>query len=159
MEYSLKVTGKKTDQKWLSDLLKKKNLTSDYLRKHHNAYFIDEFCLSIGLNIIVYENVNPPGHPAYSYETMFLEHDFVYQETVSFELDKFNDDHQLGYRAMLEIVFAILESLKNEGVFYHTSGGEILYFKEGRYILNQSYLEFLEEYYGELLGGIDYSLL
>ncbi|WP_171684393.1 hypothetical protein [Paenibacillus planticolens] len=77
---------KKTDELWLSDLIKKKNLKASYLRKYHNSFYIDEFSLNIGLRISIHENSYPPGHPAYSYETMFLEHEFVYQESVSSEL-------------------------------------------------------------------------
>lgn len=158
MEYSLKVNGKKTDEIWLSDLLKKKNLIANYLRKYHNSFFIDEYSLSIGLGISIHENSYPPGHPAYSYETMFLEHDFVYQETVSFELDKFNEHHELGYRTMYEIVFSILESLKTEGIFYHTSGEEIFFYKDGKYIFNGKYLELLKDQYDDLLERLNFSL-
>jgi len=158
MEYSLKTNGKKTDESWLSDLFKQKNLKANYLRKHHSSFFIDEFSLSIGLGISIHENSYPPNHPAYSYETIFLEHDFVYQETVSFDLDKFNEHHELGYRTMYEIVFSILESLKTEGIFYHTSGEEIFFYQDGNYIFNEKYLIWFKNQYEDLLERINYSL-
>lgn len=157
MEYSLKVNGKKTDAIWLSEFLKKKNLMVKYLRKHHNSLFIDEISLSIGLGISIHENMHPPGHPAYSYETIFLEHDFIYKETVSFELNKFNEHYELGYRLMYEIVFSILESIKTEGIFHHTSGEEIFFYKNGKYIFNGKYLELLKDQYDDLLERLNYS--
>lgn len=41
---------------------------------------------------------------------------------------------------MFEISFSILESLKTDGVFYHTSGEEIFYYKDGKYIFSGKYL-------------------
>lgn len=158
MEYSLKVNGKKTDEISLINLLNKKDLNADYSRKHNNSFSIDEYSLDIGLRIIIYENGYPPGHPAFSYETMFLEHDFVYQETVSFELDKFYEPHEISYRAMYDITFSILETLKSEGIFYHTSGEEIFFYKNGEYFFNERYLEFLKNQYNDLLKNINYSL-
>lgn len=158
MEYSLKVNGKKTDEIWLGNLLKEKNLKANYLRKHHNSFIIDEFLLSTGLRISIYENSYPSGHPAYSFETMFLEHDFVYQETVSFELDKFSEHHELVYRTMYEMVFLILETFKTDGIFYHTSGEEIFFYKDKNYNFNGKYLDLLKNQYDDLLNGRIYSL-
>ncbi|GGG14100.1 hypothetical protein GCM10010912_68160 [Paenibacillus albidus] len=158
MEYSLKVNGQKTDAIWLMNVLEKKNLKAHYLRKYHNSFLVDEFSLSIGLRISIHENNYSPDHPAFSYETMFLEHDFVYQETVSFELDKFCERYELGYKTIYEISFLILESLKTEGLFYHTSGEEIFFYKDGKYIFNGKYLELLKDQYDDLLESLDYSL-
>lgn len=156
MEYSLKLNGKQ-DPLWLKRLIESKNFEVNYMNRQHNALFIHEFDLSGGLKITVYDNNFPADHPAASYETMFQEADFIYQQTISFELEN-NQQYELWYKTMYEISFSVIGSLKVDGVFYHTSGEEIFFFKNGKYTFNVTYLEFLQTHYGELLENIEYSV-
>ncbi|MFJ2046082.1 hypothetical protein ACIOBL_20980 [Paenibacillus taichungensis] len=156
MEYSLRLNGKQ-DALWLKKLIESKNFEVNYLNRKHNSLFIDEFDLREGLKITTFDNNFPPDHPAVSYETMFQEEDFNYQQTISYELEN-NQQYELWYKTMYEISFAILESLKVNGVFYHTSGEEIFFFEKGKYTFNGTYLELLQTHYGELLKNIEYSV-
>ncbi|MGV2883036.1 hypothetical protein [Paenibacillus taichungensis] len=156
MEYSLRLNGKQ-DALWLEKLIESKNFEVNYITRQHNSLFIHEFGLSGGLKITAYDNNFPPDHPAASYETMFQEEDFIYQQTISYELEN-NQQYELWYKTMYEISFAILESLKVNGVFYHTSGEEIFFFENGKYTFNGTYLELLQTHYGELLENIEYSV-
>jgi hypothetical protein len=80
MEYSLRLNGKQ-DALWLEKLIESKNFEVNYITRQHNSLFIYEFDLSGGLKITAYDNNFPPDHPAVSYETMFQEEDFNYQQT------------------------------------------------------------------------------
>lgn len=156
MEYSLKVNGKQ-DALWLKKLLGSKNIAFRYINKQHNSLSIDEFDLANGLRISVYENNFPPNHPAATYETMFQEEDFIYEQTISYELEN-NEQFEICYKTMYEVSFSILESLKVDGVFYHTSGEEIFFYRDGKYTFNGKYLELLEDQYSEILKNINYTL-
>lgn len=156
MEYSLKLNGKQ-DALWLEKIIKSKNIEVNYMNRKQNSMSIDEFDLKGGLKITAYDNNFPPDLPAASYETMFQEEDFIYQQTISYELEN-NQQYELWYKTMYEISFAILESLRVDGVFYHTSGEEIFLFKNGKYAFNGKYLELLQTHYGELLENIEYSV-
>lgn len=156
MEYSLKLNGKQ-DPLWLKGLIESKNFEVNYMKRQHNALFIHEFDLKGGLKITVYDNNFPANHPAATYETMFQEEDFIYQQTISYELEN-NQQYELWYKTMYEISFAILESIRVDGVFYHTSGEEIFLFKNGKYTFNRTYLELLQTHYEELLENIEYSV-
>ncbi|MCD1261734.1 hypothetical protein B5M42_023305 [Paenibacillus athensensis] len=158
MEYSLKTKGNQTSQLWLSDLLAKQNLDFRYVHMQHLTGVSDEFSLNIGLNICIHENKYPPGHPAHSYETIFLEHDFVYQETVSFDFHKFNEYQDAADKKMYEIVFSIIQAHKSEAIFYHTSGEEIFYYTHGNYLFNEIYLSWLQNHHSDLLEKIKYSI-
>lgn len=81
------------------------------------------------MKINIYDNHFPPNHPASSYETMFQEEDFIYEQTISYELKK-NQHYEICYKMMYEISFAILESLHVSGIFYHTSGEEIFFMQK-----------------------------
>lgn len=156
MEYSLKLNGKQ-DASRLKKIIESKNFEVNYMNRQHNSLIIDEFDLRVGLKITAYDNNFPPDHPAASYETMFQAEDFMYQQTISYELEN-NQQYELCYKTMYEISFSILKSLKVDGVFYHTSGEEIFFFKNGKYTFNVTYLELLQTHYGELLENIEYSV-
>ena len=152
MEYSLKLNGRQ-DTLWIKKLLISKNLKVSYTKNKNN----DEFDLGSRLKISIYDNLFPPNHPAASYETMFQEEDFIYEQTISKKL-KNNQHYEFYYKTMYEISFAILESLHVDGIFYHTSGEEIFFYEEGIYRFNVTYLELLQTNYGELLEHIDYEI-
>ncbi|WP_433751042.1 hypothetical protein [Paenibacillus amylolyticus] len=156
MEYSLKLNGKQ-DALWLKKLIESMDFEVNYMNRIQNSMSIDEFDLKGGLKITTYDNNFPADHPAATYETMFQEEDFIYQQTISYELEN-NQQYELWYKTMYEISFAILESLRVDGVFYHTSGEEIFLFKNGKYTFNGTYLELLQTHYGELLENIEYSV-
>jgi len=150
MEYSLKLNGRQ-DAIWIKNLLIIKNLNVSYRKSENN----DEFDLGNGLKITLYDNHFEPNHPAASYETMFQEEEFIYEQTISYEL-KNNQHYEVCYKMMYEISFSILESLHVSGIFYHTSGEEIFSYAEGTYTFNITYLEMLQTNYGELLEHIKY---
>jgi hypothetical protein len=150
MEYSLKLNGKQ-DALWIKNLLISKNPKVSYRKNANN----DEFDLGNGLKITLYDNHFPPNHPVASYETMFQEEDFIYEQTISYEL-KNNQQYEICYKMMYEISFAILESLHVNGIFYHTSGEEMFFYAEGTYTFNITYLELLRTNYEELLEHIEY---
>ena len=150
MEYSLKLNGKQNALR-MKNLLISKNLKVSYKKNEIN----DEYDLGNGLKINIYDHHFPTNHPAASYETMFQEEDFIYEQTISYEL-KNNQHYEICYKMMYEISFAILESLQVSGIFYHTSGEEIFFYAEGTYTFNITYLEMLQTNYGELLEHIEY---
>ncbi|MBU5353359.1 hypothetical protein ACN9MH_05070 [Paenibacillus silvae] len=152
MEYSLKLNGRQ-DALGIRSLLLSNNFKVSHTKNKNN----DEFELENGLKISIYDNLFPPNHPAASYETMFQEEDFIYEQTISYEL-KNDQNYELCYKTMYEISFAILKSLKVNGVFYHTSGEEIFFYKDGKYTFNRTYLELLQKSYGELLKHIEYEV-
>lgn len=156
MEYSLKLNGKQ-DPLWLKKLIESKKFEVNYMNRKHNSMSIDEFDLRGGLKVTAYDNNFPLDHPAASYETIFQEENFIYQQTISYELEN-NELYELCYKTMYEISFAILESHRVEGVFYHTPGEEIFLFKNRKYTFNGTYLELLQTHYGELLENIEYSV-
>jgi hypothetical protein len=152
MEYSLKLNGRQ-DTLWIKNLLMTKKLSVSYTKNEKN----DEFDLGNGLKIYIYDNDFPPNHPAASYETMFQKEDFIYEQTISYEL-KNNQHYEFCYKTMYEISFAILKSLHVDGLFYHISGEEIFFYEKGTYIFNGTYLELLQTNYGGLLEQIEYEV-
>lgn len=150
MEYSLKINGEKVDVVRLKVYLEKQQLEFCDSVKYIDSKVVEEIILDIGLSISIFANILPTNHPGYAYETMFLEEDFEYQETVSFDLNP-SGDYETAYRIMYEICFAILEMFEAQGILHHVSGEEMFLYKDGQFLFNESYMKWLNENYRGLL--------
>lgn len=143
-------------------IMKDKKLTEGVLvKKIEELGYVNNSIeqLSKGIAVNLYDKVgfsaylfDSGNYPYNTWETIFLEEDFIYERVLEFRLDKEYSDLEKRYLVILNIIFNLAEELKENAILISNGDTELAFFKEdSTIILNNESGIWNKKYFKDML--------
>ncbi|TYQ18271.1 UNVERIFIED_CONTAM: hypothetical protein Cloal_0693 [Acetivibrio alkalicellulosi] len=103
-----------------------------------------------GFDITFVKNEEPPFN---EYETVFLQNEFVYNQSIIFGINKEGDFRNI-YSKMLELIFNLISKGNTTAILTSTVHNDVCYFENGKKIYIKSAISFSDiiEHYSRIHG-------
>lgn len=98
--------------------------------------------------------VKQKGPPFNKEETVFLENNFVYNQSILFGINKEGDFRNI-YSKMLELIFNLMTKVNTDALLTSTVHNDVCYFENGKNVYIKSSISFSDiiEYYARIHGN------
>jgi len=146
-----------------SDMLTKEMLEKEFSAlgyicknfiKLDKGIILNEFQEALGFTVHLTESGD---YPYDSWDTIFLDHEFLFKKSLSFRFDKSFDNVEISYKVMLTVIFNLQRKLKTNALFLGCNSNELCFFTKRSFsYLNNENVIWCNSYFRDIISDTEY---